>query len=116
MGLSESNDSELCIQAVTAIREKNNKELRNIISNPAFDINERFDTSYMQRENYLNYSIRFRNYKAAKMLLAKDGLQLSKYEKKEILNNLSFFRKYLLLYNLIKRFNEEEVLEHKLKF
>ncbi len=101
--ISESNDSELCIKATNAIRNKDNNELKIIISNPIFDINERFDTSYMQRENYLNYSIFCRNFEAAKIILNKGGLQLDECDKQDMLNRMTLQRKYLLLYHFIKQ-------------
>lgn len=102
--IRESEESDLCRRTAQAILHKNYEEFIKCISSNDFDINERFDTSYTQRENYLGYALHFRNYVAANEILKFDELKLTDLDMQEILQTLTLNRKYGLLFSIIKKF------------
>ena len=104
--IKESEESELCRKVITAIRNRDNEEFIKCISSKNFDVNERFDTSYIQRENYLGYALHFSNYFAAREILKSKNLKLSEMDKQEILQTLTLNNKYGLLYSIVKRIEE----------
>ena len=102
--IRESEESDLCMRTAQAILHKNNEEFIECISSKAFDVNERFDTSYTQRENYLGYALHFRNYAAAREILEFDDLKLTDLDMQEILQTLTLHNRYGLLFSIIKKF------------
>lgn len=102
--IRESEESELCRRTSQAIFNKDNDIFTECISSSDFDVNERFDTSYTQRENYLGYALKFSNYFAAREILKFDNLTLTDMDKQEILQTLTLHNKYGLLFMLIKKF------------
>ena len=104
--IRESEDSELCMRVSAAIRNRDNEEFMRCISSDEFDVNERFDTSYIQRENYLGYALHFSNYFVAREILKFNNLILTDMDKQEILQTLTLNNRYGLLYSIAKRFEE----------
>jgi hypothetical protein len=100
--IAESNESELCREAIEYISNKNNIELKKIINNPNFDVNERFDTSYTQRDNLVDYSIFRRNIRAAYILLETKKIELDDCDLQDILDKLTLYRRYLTLYKTFR--------------
>lgn len=101
--IKESEESELCMRTAQAILHKDNDEFIRYISSKEFDVNERFDTSYIQRENYLGYALHFRNYFAAREILKFNELKLTDLDMQEILQTLTLYNRYGLLFNIIKK-------------
>ena len=101
--IRESEESKLCRKTFETILHKNNEEFIKCITSPDFDINERFDTSYTQRENYLGYALHFGNYFAANELLKFNDLKLTDLDMQNILQTLTLHKKYIKLFNIIKR-------------
>lgn len=101
--IRESEESKLCRKTGEAILNKNNEEFLKCINSPDFDINERFDTSYIQRENYLGYALYFGNYFAANEILKFKELKLTDLDMQNILQTLTLHRKYIKLFNIIKK-------------
>lgn len=101
--IKESEESDLCRRTAQAILNKNNDEFIKCISSNEFDVNERFDTSYTQRENYLGYALHFRNYFAANEILKFEELKLTDLDMQNILQTLTLHRKYIKLFNIIKK-------------
>ena len=104
--IRESEESNSCRRTTQAILHKDNEEFINCISSKDFDVNERFDTSYTQRENYLGYALHFRNYIAAREILKFDELKLTDLDMQEILQTLTLYNKYGLLFSIIKKFED----------
>ena len=104
--LKESEESELCVKTREAIFTKNNEEFLKCINNKEFDVNERFDTSYIQRENYLGYALTSSNYFAALKILSFEELNLNDMDKQQLLETLTLHKKYLLLYKILKRLDK----------
>ena len=101
--IRESEESDLCRRTAQAILHKNYEEFIKCISSNDFDINERFDTSYTQRENYLGYALHFGNYFAANEILKFDELKLTDLDMQNILQTLTLHKKYIKLFNIIKK-------------
>jgi len=95
--IPESNESKLCQETCSAILNHDEVTFNECITNKEFNINERFDTSYMQRENYLNYALRFKNYYAANRLLEMESLELDSCDKQDMLLNLTYYKRFILL-------------------
>lgn len=107
--IPESNESEICKETCSAILNHDEVAFNRCMFNSEFDINERFDTSYMQRENYLNYALRFRNYYAANRLLEIKGLELDDCDKQDMLLNLTYYKRYLLLLKVMKKLEKHPI-------
>ena len=105
--IRESEESKICRSTIKAILSKNNEEFIKCINSKDFDVNERFDTSYIQRENYLSYALHFRNYFAANEILKFKELKLTDMDKQILLETLTLHRKYILLCNTIKKLEGE---------
>lgn len=101
--IRKSEESDLCRRTAQAILHKNYEEFIKCISSNDFDINERFDTSYTQRENYLGYALHFGNYFAANEILKFDELKLTDLDMQNILQTLTLHKKYIKLFNIIKK-------------
>jgi hypothetical protein len=100
--IAESNESGLCKEAIEYISNENNNELKKIINNPSFDVNERFDTSYTQRDNLIDYSIFWRNIRAAYILLETKKVELDDCDLQDILDKLTLSRRYITLYKTLR--------------
>lgn len=103
--LSEKDGSPICKLTVDAIFHNNNEELKRCINETSFDVNERFDTSYKQRENYLGYAFNFGNNMAIKEFSENKKPELSISDMEEISKSLLARRRYLLLYKTLKQFD-----------
>ena len=101
--IRESEESQLCRKTIETIFNKKKEEFIKFINSPLFDINERFDTSYTQRENYLGYALHFGNYFAANEILKFDDLKLSDLDMQNILQTLTLHKRYIKLFNIIKK-------------
>lgn len=110
--IKESEESVLCMRTTQAILHKDNAEFIKCISSKAFDVNERFDTSCIQRENYLGYALYFRNYFAANEILKFYELKLTDLDMQNILQTLTLHKKYIKLFNIIKK-QEGTISFHK---
>ena len=102
--IRESEESDLCRRTAHAILHKNYEDFLKFISSKDFDVNERFDTSYIQRENYLGYALHFCNYDAAREILKFKELRLTDLDMQEILQTLTLHNKYGLLFSIIKKY------------
>ena len=89
-------ESEICKRTQKAIINKDYVDFDKCIKNKSFKINERFDTSYTYRENYLNYALLFQNYYAVNKLLKFKKLMLYKYDKDRIIETLIATKNYKL--------------------
>lgn len=103
--IEESNDSDLCRKATEYILKHQNRKLTELISNPDFNANERFDTSYTQRENYIGYSMFLRNYEAAYILLGSKKIILDNCDMQDVVDRLTLNKKYIALYKTLKLIN-----------
>ena len=103
--LSEKDGSPICKLTVDAIFHHNNEELQRCINEPSFDVNERFDTSYKQRENYLGYAFYFGNNTAIKEFSENKKPELSLSDVEEMTKLLLARRRYLLLHKTLKQFD-----------
>ncbi len=103
------DNSKMCKEVRKLIGRKDISKLQEIIENEDFDPNERFDSAYVAGENFINYAINNSCYEAAKIMLNKRTIKLSKDDKERMLLQLISQRKFKLLYHLIETIENKKI-------